>query len=151
MTAAIATRPTIGRHVNVAGDWLPGARFDKIREVIDLIAAIGNLTDPISSEPGLRTAIELVVRFAELIGIDPSWTARLRDALDDEGVFYIVLAVVRFALGLMDTKVDFEGEGATVVLASEDGSCVLTTQSFLSWLPIVLQLIQLIRGLRGER
>jgi hypothetical protein len=140
----------VAGRVNLVGEWLPGSRFDKIREFIDLIAAIRGLTEPITSEVGLRAAIDLVVRFADLIGIDPTWTNRLREALDDDGVFYIVLAIVQYAFGLMDGKMDGDGDGTTVVLASEDGSCVVTTQSFLSWLPIVLQLIQLIRGLRGE-
>jgi hypothetical protein len=142
---------TLAGQIQLAGNWLPGSRFAKIREFIDLIAAIRGLTDPISTAAGLRTAIELVVRFAELIGIDPGWTNRLREALDDEGIFRVVLAVVQYALGLMDGQLDGDGDGTTVVLASEEGTCVVTTQSFLSWLPIVLQLIQLIRGLRGEQ
>jgi hypothetical protein len=117
-----------------------------MRDVLELIARIRQIQAPITSPDGLRQTIELILHCAELLGVSGELTDRLRQMLADENVFQIVLSIMRFLLGMAS------GETAdSKPRASFDvGNTIrIEPQDLLSWLPIVVEIINLIRIIRG--
>jgi hypothetical protein len=117
-----------------------------VRDVLELIGRLREIQEPITSPGGLRQTIEFILHFAELLGADADVTNRLREIISDENVFEIVLGLVRFLLGIAG----IETEDGRIRASFADGSEVLiNAKDFLSWLPIVIQIINLIRIIRG--
>ena len=116
------------------------------RDVLDFIGGIRQIRDPITSPDGLRQTIELVLNFAELLGTSDELTDRLLQILADENVLQIVLAIVRFVLGTASDETD---DGTPRAAFDPPRSTAIQPQDFLSWLPIVVQIINLIRQIRG--
>jgi hypothetical protein len=128
-----------------AAALFPG-RFASLRQLFELVSQIGRLSEPITSPTGLRKATEIVVSLGRLVGIDAAWLDRLRTALDNEVVFGVVLALVRLAAQAATASNDDRG----LRISSADADVVLTGQAIADWLPIVLELIELLRTLRGQ-
>ncbi len=82
--------------------WPLGA-WSRLRELLQVIADLQDVSAPLTSPEGLRRAVELVLRLGELLGLDPAWLERLRPILTDDGVLNIVLAVWQFVLGTRPT------------------------------------------------
>lgn len=122
-------------------------RFAKIRELLNILAALRDLTEPITTADGLRQTIELLARVARLVGVDPRWIDRLVSILDDEATFRVVLAIVHFVLNSVARKA--EG-GAVRITLSEDDDVHLTAHAFIDWLPLVMQIINLLGQLRAQ-
>ncbi len=126
--------------LNIAHTFL---RLGRLRDLLDLLADIQQMREPLTTPGGLRQALELLARLAELIGIDLQWIERVQAVLADERVFNIVLAVMQYVLFSLwedaeATVFDFSGE-----------SCGIDAQSFSEWLPLVLELLAFWRFLRG--
>ena len=113
----------------------------KFRELLDLLAALRDIRDPLTSAEGLRASLELLLRLAEFAGVDRAWTDRVRTILDDPHAFDIVLAIVRYLHGLLDT------EQVVRSIADHDAADV-AAQDFLDWLPFILEIVALLRELR---
>ncbi|MEX2138677.1 MAG: hypothetical protein WD894_05410 [Pirellulales bacterium] len=122
----------------------------KLRELLDLLAALRAIRDPLSSPEGLRASLALLLRLAEFAGVDRAWTDRVRAVLDDPRSFDIVLAIVRYLHGLMET------EQVVRLIAENDAAAVerlaaqndVAAQDFLDWLPLILEIIALLREFR---
>jgi hypothetical protein len=121
-------------------------RFGSLRQLLDLLAQFGRLDEPITTPTGLRRAIELAVAAGRLFGIDPAWLDRLQSALDNRAVFAVLLALVQLAAQAATASNDDRG----LRVSSADADVVLTGQAIADWLPIVLELVELIRLLRGR-
>jgi hypothetical protein len=132
--------------MQVSAALFPG-RFASLRQLFELVSQIGRLSEPITSAAGLRKAIEIVVSLARLVGIDAALVDRLQAALDNEAVFGVVLALVRLAEHAVASG-EFDDRGLDFGPADTD--VVLTSQAIVDWLPIVLELIALLRALRGQ-
>ncbi len=122
-------------------------RFTKIRELIDVIASLRDLSEPITTPEGLRQTVELLARVARLVGIDPAWIDRLLSILDDEATFRVVLAVVHFVLQNVSR---IAVGGAVRISLTEDDDVHLTAHAFVDWLPLVMQIINLLGQLRAH-
>jgi hypothetical protein len=131
--------------LSVPAALFPG-RFASLRQLFELVSQIGRLSEPITSAAGLRKAIEIVVSLGRLVGIDAALVDRLQAALDNEAVFGVVLALVRLAAQAATVSNDDRG----LRISSADVDVVLTGQAIADWLPIVLELIELLRALRGR-
>jgi hypothetical protein len=107
-----------------------------MRDVLELVGRIRQIQEPITSPGSLRQTIELVLHFAQLLGLSTELTDRLRQILADENVFQIVLATVRFVLGELGMET---ADGKLRVSFAEDGTAVIEPQDFLSWLPIAVK------------
>ena len=118
----------------------------RLRDMLELIGRIRQIQAPITSPDGLRQAIEFVLHTAELLGVSDELTNRLREILADENAFQIVLGIVRFLLGEMGVETS---EGNIRASFADGNSVVIEPQAFLNWLPIVVQIINLIRIIRG--
>ena len=133
MSNSLALRPLAAEPLN------------RLRDLLALLAAVRQLRDPLTTAPGLRAALELLARLAELVGIEPAWIERVRLVLENEHVFNVVLAIVRYVSSLIDDDPDtndFE-------LAAAEGY-LFDAKSFSQWLPLVLELLILWRRLRGS-
>jgi hypothetical protein len=125
----------------------PALRLAKLRELLDLVALLRRIEWPIQTADDLRAAIAIVVRLGELVGVDPQWTARLQSILENPAVFDVVLAIARFLSSQM------AGDATDSLSIQSEGLLVLEidAQSFAAWLPIVLQILELIRQLSQSR
>jgi hypothetical protein len=115
--------------------------LSRLRDLLALLMAVQQMREPISSPAGLRQAIELLARLAELLGIDPAWIERLRAILSDEHVFNIVLAIVQYLLFVL-----WDDDEVSVL---DFSTCEVDAQSFADWFPLVVDLLTLWRILRG--
>ena len=122
-------------------------QLGQMHDVLALIGRIRQLQEPITSPDGLRQTIELVLHFAQLLGVSGELTDRLRQILADENVFQIVLSIVRFLLGMAGG----ESPAGNLRASFDVGNTRrIEQQDLLSWLPIVVQIINLIRLIRGD-
>ena len=124
---------------------LPG-RFGAVRQLLELLAQFGRLDQPITTPGGLRQAIQFAAAVGRLVGLDAGWLERLQAALDNEAVFGVVLALVRLAA----QRATASNDDAGLRISTADTDVVLTGQAIADWLPIVLELVELIRLLRGR-
>jgi hypothetical protein len=127
----------------------PLGSWSRLRELLQAIADLQDLNAALTTPDGLRRAVELVLRLGELLGLDAAWLDRLRPILTDDGVLQIVLAVWQFVLGARH-EVDAD-EAVRCRVNGVDAPVVVTQQSLADWLPIVVQLISLLRMVRGSR
>jgi hypothetical protein len=127
---------------------LPLAGLGKLRELLEIIAALRAIEDPFSSPAGLRQAVKLLLRLAGLIGVDQVWLDRVRPIVEDDAVLRVVLAVVQYVLGRVGLAAD---DGSLRAASSDGDEVVVDAQALIDWLPLVVQLIRMILELRGER
>ena len=122
-------------------------RTGKLRQILDLLAAVRELERSITEPAGLRAYVELVLRFAELFGLDEAWISRLHGVVENDATFELLLAIVRFAAGWLGRV---EERDADVVRAM-DAAASIEVASLAEWLPLVLWLLETWRRLRGEQ
>jgi hypothetical protein len=117
--------------------------FAKLRQALQLLADIESLPQPITSADGLRQAIDDLAQLATLLGIDSTWSDRLTTILSDQTVFDLVLAVVQALFASPMPPSPAPNPAPTAVLTTVD------PQLLAQWLPLVVQIISLIRQIRG--
>lgn len=130
----------VGRQA-ASGGW---TRWQTLKEILAIVGALRQIEEPLTSATGLRASIDLLLRLAESAGVEPAWTDRLRRILEDDDVLAIVLAIARFVL-----PDEAEGDGLAA-LSAADGA-IVESESFVEWLPIVVQALYLLRQLRGGK
>ncbi|RIK84412.1 MAG: hypothetical protein DCC68_01660 [Planctomycetota bacterium] len=121
-------------------------RFASLKELVALLKSLGRLDEPITTPAGLRRVIELALSLGKLVGLDATWLQRLQSALDNEAVFELVLALVRLAAQAATARNHEKG----LRIQTADAEVVLSATAITDWLPIVLELIELFRLLRGR-
>jgi hypothetical protein len=89
----------------------------------------------------------LLARLGQLVGVDPAWAARLQAILDNPAVFDIVLAIARFVSSQFAT----DAAGDQMLAHDDPVTLDIDAQSFTAWLPIVLQILDLLRQLKQQR
>ncbi len=122
-------------------------RFGSLRQLVELLSRLGRISEPITSPAGLRQTIEAALAIGRLVGLDGVWIDRLQSAIDNEAVFGVVLALIRLAADAATARSDENGFRVTSV----DADVVLSPKALADWLPIVLELIELFRSLRGRK
>jgi hypothetical protein len=144
-----------------AASALLAGRFARLRQIVELLGQLGQLDEPISTPGGLRAALELLVQVGTMLGIDAAWIAKLQSILSSDAAFRIVLALVRLAMeagGALAGEVDDErASGAPVdesasgirLAGCDNAQTIVTAQALADWLPIVVEIIALLRALRG--
>lgn len=145
----------------------------RIRDLLELLAGLRSIDQPLTTADGLRASLELLLRLAEFVGIEPSWTDRIRQILNDPRVFELVLAVVRYLDGFVNAAAPNDGVSAAAstgeqtaqprdintseINTSDIGDSTINdsiiatvdAQAFIDWLPIVVQILSLLNKLRG--
>jgi hypothetical protein len=120
----------------------------KLRELLDLLAALRDIREPLTTPEGLRASLELFLRLAEFAGVDHAWTDRIRKVLDDPRAFDVVLAIVRYLHGLIATEQIMQVIAEHNAASAETSSTDVAAQDFIDWLPLILEIIALLRDLR---
>ncbi len=138
------------------------AASSRLRELLSLLGALREVREPLSSPEGLRASLAWLLRVAEFAGAEPAWTQRVRLVLEDPRAFEVVLAIVRYLHALVsgdEATEDAESAAARSASAAEsaggnlqDGSPAkpdhVSAQAFFDWLPLVLELMAVLRDLR---
>ncbi|HEY2883212.1 MAG TPA: hypothetical protein VGJ15_12280 [Pirellulales bacterium] len=75
-----------------------------LRNLLDLLAGLRNLSDPFGSPDGLRGAIALLLNLGTTLGLDAKWLAWLQSVLDNSQLFNIVLAIGSYLESLVEAK-----------------------------------------------
>ncbi|MEX0710899.1 MAG: hypothetical protein WD278_01030 [Pirellulales bacterium] len=129
---------------------LAANQFQRFRELLRLLAALRDISEPLTTPEGLKKAIAVLLELAAFLGLDQELVERIRLILSDERVFQLVLAIVGYLAGLL--RLNGETGDGRLRLTAVDGQAEFNveTRGFLEWLPFVLQLIELIRRLRLE-
>lgn len=121
-------------------------RFAGIKGLVELLKSLGRLDEPITTPAGLRRVIEVALSLGKLAGLDATWLQRMQSALDNEAVFELVLALVRLAAQAATARNHEKG----LRIQTADAEVLLSATAINEWLPIVLELIELFRLLRGR-
>ncbi|MCE9604586.1 MAG: hypothetical protein K8U03_06730 [Planctomycetia bacterium] len=114
-------------------------RLGRLRDVLELLAAVRDLDAPLDSPEQFRKLIALVVRLGGLFGIDDAWVERLNTILTDDDLVQVVLAIVHYVLH----RTSRDAGDRAILTQSID------RQSYIDWLPIVVELIRIVRQIRG--
>ena len=128
---------------------VPLGGLSKLRDLLSLLADLRNITAPITTADGLRQTLTLILHLADTLGIDPAWSNRLAAILSDQGVFNVVLALLRYLTGV--ASAEQVSDALHVQSAANESTAIVDEASFVAWLPVVLQLISLLRQIRGNQ
>ncbi|HWA98594.1 MAG TPA: hypothetical protein VG713_08880 [Pirellulales bacterium] len=71
-------------------------RLATVKQMLEFLAAIEKLSDPLTSAAGLHEAFSLLAQLASVAGVDASLLNRVIQATNDPTVFNLLLAVVQF-------------------------------------------------------
>ena len=127
---------------------VPLGGLSKLRDLLSLLADIRAVTAPLTSAEGLKQTLTLVLHLADTLGVDPAWSHRLAAILDDQGVFNIVLAIIQYLSGVAGAE--HADNTIRVHLTASEPAVIVDEASFLAWLPLVIQLLSLLRQIRGN-
>jgi hypothetical protein len=119
-----------------------------LRQVLDLLASIRNLDQPLTSAAGLQQALTSLVQLAGLLGVSAGWTAQLQSILADPAVFNVVLAVVQQFLGSAQPATPGPSPSPA---PAQTQAVAIDAQALALWLPLVTETIGMIREIRGEQ
>jgi hypothetical protein len=73
-----------------------------LRDFLNLLASLRDLSDPFGSMAGLQNAIELLINLGTTLGLDSRWLAWLQSIHDDPQLLNMVLAVGQYLENLLD-------------------------------------------------
>jgi len=130
----------------IAVPMLVNDRLSRLSRLAQLFAVLRRLSDPLTSPESLRQALGTLVEIAQLLGFDDDWGDKLQQMVNDERLFQIALAIVR-AISGWSGNVDGLNR---LHMTNASQHIVVDAQSFVDWLPIVVQIIQLLKQLRGD-
>lgn len=117
-------------------------RLGRLRDVLELLAAVRELDAPLDSPEQFRKLVGLVVRLGGLFGLDDAWLRRWELLLTDDDLVQVVLAIAHYVLNRVSPASE-QSSGASFVAHSID------RQSYVDWLPLVVELLRIVRQIRG--
>lgn len=121
-------------------------RLVRLRDALDLVAAIREMRDPFATPEEFRKLLALVVRLGEQFGIEPSWLERWESLLTDDRLVQVVLAVAQYVLSILNRS----STNASST-AQTPQTVVVGAQAYSEWLPLVLELLRIVLSLRGAQ
>jgi len=125
---------------------LPPALPSKVnlQSLLALLKKLEQLAQPLATADGLRQALEMLVQIGGAAGLNPAWIAQLQSLLSDQNGFNTVLSIIAWLESLL-------GSGSTTAgVAAAPAELAIDAQTLANWLPIVLQILQLIQSIRGN-
>jgi hypothetical protein len=111
-----------------------------LQSLLALLKKLQLLAEPLATADGLRQAIEILVQLGTAAGLNSALLSRLQSLLTDQNGFNSVLSIIAYIESLL-------GSGAAVSASEE---LAIDAQSLADWLPIVIQILQLIQSIRGN-
>lgn len=116
---------------------LPGGV--KLSSLLALLKKLQQLALPLATADGLRQAIQVLVQFGAAAGLNSAWLSQLQSLLGDSGAFNTVLSIIAYLESLSSANSEASNAGLTI-----------NAQSFANWLPLVIQILQLIESIGGN-
>jgi hypothetical protein len=125
----------------------PPIHSAKLGSLLDLLDELRQAAASLATPDGLQNAISTLVKIANALGMDPTWTAQLQTILNDPNIFEVALVIVRFLNSLVPGGGQPASAPGSVASgsATPSGKVTLDSQAFIDWLPIVIQILQLIQ------
>ncbi len=122
-------------------------RFNRIRHTLTVISALRRVRQPFTTAQGLKQSLELLLQLGRTTGLDRTGLAPLQRMVEDEEAFQVVWAIVQYLGGLVCQE---HGTAETLTLTARDGSQTsVPTAAFFRWLPLVVQVMSLLRQIRA--
>jgi hypothetical protein len=118
-----------------------------LRQLLQLLANIRNLAQPLASAAGLEQALNSLVQLSNLLGIGGAWVAQLQSVLTDPTVFNVVLLIVQQLLG-SDSQ---DGPATPSPLPAPTQSAAADEATLNQWRPFASEMLGLLRQIRGEQ
>ncbi|HEX3997144.1 MAG TPA: hypothetical protein VHX65_01170 [Pirellulales bacterium] len=125
---------------------LPG--IANLPGLLALLQKLQQLAAPLATADGLRQAIELLVQFGAAAGLNPAWLARLESLLSNTSGFNTVLSIIAYLESLGGSS-SSSGRPVGASASPATAELAIDAQSLVDWLPIVIQILQLIQSIRG--
>lgn len=117
-------------------------RLGRLRDVLELLAAVRELDAPLDTPEQFRKLVSLVVRLGALFGLDDAWLRRWELLLTDDDLVQVVLAIAHYVLNRVSSEAERKtGESLTAQ--------AIDRQSYVDWLPLVVELLRIVRQIRG--
>jgi hypothetical protein len=123
----------------------PPVQIAKLSSLLDLLDELRQAAASLATPEGLQNALGLLIKIAEALGMDAAWTEQLQTILSDQNIFEVVLAIVRLLNSLLPGGGQPASATATVASAAVPATVTLDAQAFIDWLPIVIQILQLLQ------
>ena len=115
-----------------------------LQSLLALLKKLQQLALPLATADGLRQAIAMLVQVGTAAGLNSAWINSLQNLLNDENAFDTALSIITYLESLL-------GSGNTPANnAAAPAELAIDAQSLADWLPIVLQILQLIQSIRGN-
>jgi len=115
-----------------------------LQSLLALLKKLQQLAQPLATADGLRQALEMLVQIGGAAGLNSAWIAQLQSLLSDQNAFNTVLSIIAYIESLL-------GSGNTTAsVAAAPAELAIDAQTLADWLPIVLQILQLIQNIRGN-
>lgn len=122
-------------------------RWLNLRSLLDALAALGALAQPLTTAEGLRAALTHLLELARLLGIDPAWIDRLEQVLASDDLLHLVLALIGYITGTAGH--DATDDALRVHVPAENRDVHIGPEQLQVWLPWVVHLVGLLRQIRG--
>ena len=119
----------------------------KLGNLASLLAELRAAAAALATPDGLKKAIAILIDVADALGMDAAWTAKLQALLSDQNVFEVALVIVQFIESLFGSSPPPLPSAA----ASAGDPVTLDAQAFADWLPVVMQILQVIEQLLGQK
>lgn len=117
-----------------------------LRELLETLAALRGMDQPFTSPEGWQQVLRLIERLAELAGVEEVWLERLRKFAADEALLAILAAVAEY-LWLLRSS---DGSALPPVLPMFDtDDRTVEALAIEDWLPLLLEIVALLRTLRA--
>jgi hypothetical protein len=114
-----------------------------LQSLLALLKKLQQLAEPLATADGLRQAIQLLVQVGTAAGLNSAWISQLESLLSNASAFNTVLSIITYLESLSSTA----SASADATVANTE--LAIDAQALADWLPLVIQILQLIESVRG--
>ncbi len=112
-----------------------------LQTLLALLKKLEQLAESLATADGLRQAIQLLVQLGTSAGLNSAWINQLQNLLTDSDAFNTVLSIIAYLESISTSTAD------ATLPANE---LAIDAGSLANWLPLVIQILQLIQSIRGS-
>lgn len=120
-----------------------------LSSLLALLKKLQQLAEPLATAAGLREAIGLLVQLGGAAGLNAAFLTNLESLLTDSSAFNTVLSIIAYLESLGTTNPP-TGRPHGCDRDSAPTDLTINAQSLADWLPVVIQILQLIESIRGN-
>jgi hypothetical protein len=126
---------------------VPPALADSVnlQSLLALLKKLQQLAEPLATADGLRQAIQMLVELGTAAGLNSAWISRLQSLLTDSSAFNTVLSIIAYIESFSSPATTMAGD-----VKAANADLAIDAQALADWLPLVIQILQLIQSIRGN-